>query len=966
MFVTGLREMEFFDAENKPIDGLVSVRRVGDAKSPHEEAIVRHAKEFELVDFVFFRRFIDANGRHLRSSQVLAYVVDNSREKHAPYALAELHHKLWLQGLAPLIYVAWPARVDVLSCARKPDFWDDRTGVCHYEAAERIELPAEVAEQSPLRVAADILDAFNTRRRLSAGRLLDGTFWENADNQKLAKDDAAAHSQLIKAIVDADLAIGGAEQPVRRRLLLLMVLIAYLEDRGVFPAGYFGRYHAGVRSFRELLQVGTVDEVTSLLRYLEKTKFNGDVFALSHDDETLTAEDLEAFAKLVEGKTLGKQKHFWALFDFQHIPVEVISRLYQRFVTTDSAVYTPPLLASLLLDQVMPYDRLTGRETVLDPSCGSGIFLVGAFKRLVTHWRSRHRWQRPSVEVVKSLLARSIHGVEMEQTAVDLTAFSLALALCDSLDPPVIWSRLRFDKLGGRNLRCGDFFDPATLTSTDDHHWPEKFDIIVGNPPFESKLTTAARAAEKSRPKNQPTIPDSNAAYFFLERGLQSLSEGGSLCLLQPHGLLYNSKTEEFRKHLMELARLDSVLDFVSLRGLFDGADPKTVVWHAIYEPIDDGPIHHLTFRRTYAAAERIAFEIDHYDWHRVSRHDGAVDPFVWRTGLLGGGRLAELSSRFRDMTPLKQWVQEKGESWDYGEGFIAGEAGKLTPAPFLTGLPLLRSEAFSRKGLDRSAFGSEFVTETKFKSPYTPSRYSPPLLLIKAHAELPTVYWNEGKIAYRAKIIGIHAPPSKAEELKELHAAFTRHHQTFRFACVLNGSQQLTGKATVPLKQDIDLIPIPSDFSELELAFWEEALKEDVLDYMADYVRLGQDSELLTKAANDSQVGEYAALFVRMLGSIYRNLKAAEAVRLNGLIAQPFYFGKQPESEWLRKGDADSLQRLIYDTSREVLRVIRVVRHYENNVILIVKPDRLRYWIRSTAIRDADDTLTDLHRQGW
>ena len=38
----------------------------------------------------------------------------------------------------------------------------------------------------------------------------------------------------------------------------------------------------------------------------------------------------------------------------------------------------------------------------------------------------------------------------------------------------------------------------------------------------------------------------------------------------------------------------------------------------------------------------------------------------------------------------------------------------------------------------------------------------------------------------------------------------------------------------------------------------------------------------------------------------------------------------------------------------------------YKNNVILIVKPDTLRYWIRSTAIRDADETLTDLRKQGF
>ena len=94
--------------------------------------------------------------------------------------------------------------------------------------------------------------------------------------------------------------------------------------------------------------------------------------------------------------------------------------------------------------------------------------------------------------------------------------------------------------------------------------------------------------------------------------------------------------------------------------------------------------------------------------------------------------------------------------------------------------------------------------------------------------------------------------------------------------------------------------------------------------------------------------------------------MKAHEPVFLNGLTAQPFYFGERPDVSWLGQGCEDSLHRLIYDESGESLRTVRVVRYYEGNVILIVKPDRLRYWIPSTAIRDADDTLIDLRRQGW
>jgi hypothetical protein len=958
--VRSLKLVDFADAEDRPLDGLVRVREPASAYDPHERAILLQAAAFQHIDYVFFRRFKDAQGRAVRSSQVAAYVVDNSRQRLTEHDLANLHHQLWLHGVAPLVYVAWPTRVDVLSCARKPDFWevkDDQAKV-RYQPAETVHGADESPEQK-LATAAEISDQLAKRRRFSAYRLAEGTFWEDPANQKLAKDDAAAHRSLIQAIVEADKELDGAKKPLRRRLLVLMVLIKYLEDREVFPPGHFGRFRAGARSFRDILREGTVEEVTRLLRYFE-TKFNGDVFSLGDDGEQLTPPELRRFAELVEAKTLGGQQHFWELFSFAHIPVEVISRLYQRFVTGHGAVYTPPFLASLLLDQVMPYETMTGKEKVLDPACGSGIFLVGAFKRLVIHWRSRHRWRKPTADELKEILARSIHGVELEAGAVDLTAFSLALAVCDALEPPVIWGSLKLDKLRGRNLREGDFFDTATLADNAGHAWPNKFDVVVGNPPFESKLTPAAKAVDKARPKNQPKLPDKQAAYLFLEQGLLSLAPGGSLCLIQPHGLIYNSNPAAFRQHLMSLARLDSVLDFVSMRGMYEGADPKTIAWHAVQEPWAEQPVNHLTFRRTYSASERIVFEIDHYDWHVISQQQAKENPFVWRIGLLGGGRLQEISERLRGLKTLADYVAER--EWEFGEGFIAGRSG--VRAPHLTGQPFLPTEALNDEGIDAGAIRP--LDQEWFYRPSIPERFASPLLLIKEHDSLPIAFWDRGPLAYRHKIVGIHAPPEQHEELAVLFERLRIRKRFYHFCCAVNGTQALIGRATAILKQDIDRLPMPDDPHELDLAFWEDALKEDVLNHMVAFIRLGQDSSLLKRTASEGDVREYASLYVRMLGSLYRNLQAADAVRLNGLIAQPFYFGDKPEVSWLGKDCEDALHRLIYDQSRESLRTVRVVRYYDGNVILIVKPDRLRYWIRSTAIRDADDTLIDLRDQGW
>ncbi len=162
-------------------------------------------------------------------------------------------------------------------------------------------------------------------------------------------------------------------------------------------------------------------------------------------------------------------------------------------------------------------------------------------------------------------------------------------------------------------------------------------------------------------------------------------------------------------------------------------------------------------------------------------------------------------------------------------------------------------------------------------------------------------------------------------------------------------------------------MLPYPENPRELLLSFWEKALSEEVLKYMSKYIRLGQNSDLLKKSTDKKILSQYSSFFIKMLGSIYKNLKASDHIFLNGLICQPFYFGEKPELDWLNENAEEGLEKLIYSTDRyERLRTIRVVRFYDKNVFIIIKPNRLRYWIRSTAIRDADETLDDLYSQGY
>ena len=69
-----------------------------------------------------------------------------------------------------------------------------------------------------------------------------------------------------------------------------------------------------------------------------------------------------------------------------------------------------------------------------------------------------------------------------------------------------------------------------------------------------------------------------------------------------------------------------------------------------------------------------------------------------------------------------------------------------------------------------------------------------------------------------------------------------------------------MVGKATSILKQDIDLLPYPENLEEFSFSFWENALCDDVVDHMAEYVRLGQNSRLLKSSADDKALIEYTS----------------------------------------------------------------------------------------------------------
>ena len=235
------------------------------------------------------------------------------------------------------------------------------------------------------------------------------------------------------------------------------------------------------------------------------------------------------------------------------------------------------------------------------------------------HWRSRNDWKRPKESVLKKLLTR-VHGIDLEEGAVELAAFSLCLALCDALKPEEIRASVKlFPELKETSIHSGCFFEACEQGKV-----KEKVGVVVGNPPFSSSLgTPAAQRSYDRYQEKHGALPDKQLAYLFLHESMEMLAKGGVLSLLQQYNFLYNQQSLGFRRKFIERWDVREILDFISVRGLFQkgGADTKVIVVVAeANKPRSDRQILHATFRRSGRTDAEQGFDIDYYDMHWMPR----------------------------------------------------------------------------------------------------------------------------------------------------------------------------------------------------------------------------------------------------------------------------------------------------------------------------------------------------------
>ena len=143
----------------------------------------------------------------------------------------------------------------------------------------------------------------------------------------------------------------------------------------------------------------------------------------------------------------------WGDLDFAHIPIGVLSQVYENFSKIwdsqqreqTSAYYTPQNIARYLVDDAFEGVAEKKDARILDPSCGAGIFLVLAFRKLVAA-RWEHDGKRPDTETIQSILYRQLCGFDISESALRLAALSLYITAIELNGTPRPPKSLKFPK----------------------------------------------------------------------------------------------------------------------------------------------------------------------------------------------------------------------------------------------------------------------------------------------------------------------------------------------------------------------------------------------------------------------------------------------------------------------------------------------------------------------------------------
>ena len=379
-------------------------------------------------------------------------------------------------------------------------------------------------------------------------------------------------------------------------------------------------------------------------------------------------------------------------FEFSVFPADILGQVYEQFLgkvirvsghtaevedkpevkKAGGVYYTPTYIVDYIVRNTVgklvegKTPAQVSKLTILDPACGSGSFLIGAYQFLLD-WHLRYYldqdrakyakgksatiylfkkdpktgevWRLTTAEK-KRILLNNIYGVDIDTQAVEVSKLSLLLKVLEGESAELIDNSLKLFKERAlpdleNNIKCGnsligpDFYEGKDMALFDldaqlkinTFDWNTGFpsvmksggfDAVIGNPPYVI-LEDGFRDDEQSdyfKAKYSTASYKIDLYHLFIEMGINSTKVGGYSSMITPANFLTNNYLEKLRRYILTNSGIDHLL--VIDKGVFKkvGVDNAIFVLCSTSNSAAAFPIYHANPANNLEATSQIKVSV--------------------------------------------------------------------------------------------------------------------------------------------------------------------------------------------------------------------------------------------------------------------------------------------------------------------------------------------------------------------
>lgn len=620
------------------------------------------------------------------------------------------------------------ARTIYLTYDELPAKWDEIAGILSKEAILKGAFDKYVTSGRGKRGTSEVDDEF----------LKEIESWRDSLAKNIASRNDLSQGELNYAV----------QQTIDR-----IIFLRIAEDRGIEA---YGR-------LRALVSKPLIYEKLIILFKDADDRYNSGLFHFDSETKRPTPPDRLSLGLAIDDKILKDilQSIYYpeSPYEFSVLPTDILGHVYEQFLgkvirltagghakveekpevkKAGGVYYTPTYIVEYIVSKTIgalvrgKSPKIVKELRVVDPACGSGSFLLGAYqflldwylKSYLTEGAQRHsKGARPKLfrgptgdwrlttRERKEILVRHIFGVDVDRQAVEVTKLSLLLKVLESESAESLGTNFKlFHEQAlpdlDANIRCGnslvgsEYFD-GRLPLDDDEFginafdWHSEFpgvfgaggfDAVIGNPPYAYRNATEESLRSHYQKYYVCCEGNFDLYKFFIERSLWLLNRGGLFGFIVSATFLVQPSFTKLRRlllseaALLELAPLgpgvfvDATVDttiLVGQKGKPKGMHKITVRSPRIPTQIAEAPVHVISQSR-FAKNDALSFD------YRLTEH---------------GDRL--VSKLFKKFPPI-----EKGYEFGVGinTGFIRDElvANRRVNAKYH---PMVAGDGISRYG---------------------------------------------------------------------------------------------------------------------------------------------------------------------------------------------------------------------------------------------------------------------------